>query len=146
MANKQLLRDVVLNLIEGNSEKAAEILSVFIAEKSKEMDSKEDKKKDEEDEKKDESDEDEDDCDDDCEDEDEKKSKKKDDDMVEEKWSNPAFIPEKEKGKHSGKTIEELKGARNKLKAKKDRTAAETSELKSINFAIRARTNWKSID
>lgn len=134
MANKQLLHDVIVEIANGNSDKAADILAAFLSEKTKEMSSKKERK-----------------CKEcecepcecepcECETTIDKGEK------VEEKWSNPAFIPEKEKGKHSGKTIEELKSAREKLKAKKERTAAETSELKSINFAIRARTGWKSID
>lgn len=129
MSNKQLLHDVIVEVANNNSDKAAEILSTFLSEKTKEMASKKQKK-----------------CKicghEHCECEMTADKEEK----VEEKWSNPAFIPEKEKGKHSGKTIEELKSAREKLKAKKERTAAETSELKSINFAIRARTGWKSID
>ena len=60
---------------------------------------------------------------------------------VNEKWDTDTEI--KQTGQYSGKTIEELKSMRAKLKAKKERTAAESTKLRQINFAIRAKRDFK---
>lgn len=58
-----------------------------------------------------------------------------------EKWSGDTEI--KQTGEYSGKTIAELESMRDKLHAKKDHTAEETTKLRQINFAIRAKRDWK---
>ena len=65
------------------------------------------------------------------------------DDFINEKWDGNTEI--KQTGQYSGKTIEELEKMKNALKAKKDHTEAETKKLRQINFAIRAKRNWKGV-
>lgn len=60
---------------------------------------------------------------------------------VDEKWSGDAKI--KQTGEYSGKSIEELEKMKGSLMKKKDRTDAETKKVRQINFAIRAKRNWK---
>lgn len=60
---------------------------------------------------------------------------------IQEKWEGDAKV--EQTGEYSGKTVEELKKMRSGLKAKKERSAAESTKLRQINFAIRAKRNWK---
>lgn len=60
---------------------------------------------------------------------------------IQEKWSGDAEV--EQTGQYAKKTIEELKSMRSKLKAKKERSAAESTKLRQINFAIRAKRDWK---
>jgi hypothetical protein len=61
--------------------------------------------------------------------------------VVSEKWAGDTEI--KSTGKWADKTIAELKKARAALKDKEDRTKEETSKLRQINFAIRAKKGFK---
>lgn len=58
-----------------------------------------------------------------------------------EKWAGDTKI--RKTGKWAGKTIAELQKRANSLRKKETRTDAESSELKQINFAIRAKRDWK---
>jgi hypothetical protein len=68
--------------------------------------------------------------------------------FLNEKWDAKVEIPKSEKGKHTDKTIAELKDERKKLLAKKSRSASEVSKLRELNFAIRAKQmdKWGKID
>jgi len=54
-----------------------------------------------------------------------------------EKWKGDPEI--KQTGEWAGKTKEELCSRRDALKDKKERTAADSTELRQINFAIRSK-------
>lgn len=58
-----------------------------------------------------------------------------------EKWKEPAEVAPSEKGKHSDKSVEELRSQL--AKAKK---AGNTSLVKELNFAIRAKTGWGKVN
>lgn len=64
---------------------------------------------------------------------------------INEKWDSKVEVPKKEKGKYKEWTLTELKEERAKLKDKKSKTATESSKLREINFAIRAKTGWGKI-
>lgn len=63
-----------------------------------------------------------------------------------EKWKKDYEVEKGEKGKYKGKSLSELRSMRETLKAKEDRTEAETEKLREINFAIRAKTGWGDVD
>lgn len=65
------------------------------------------------------------------------------DESVNEKWDTDSQIPASEKGKYNGWTLEELHAERNKLKEKRERSEKESSRLREINFAIRAKQKDK---
>lgn len=58
-----------------------------------------------------------------------------------EKWKGDAEV--EQTGEYADKTVAELQSMRNGLKAKDERTADESTKLRQINFAIRAKRNWK---
>lgn len=60
---------------------------------------------------------------------------------LDEKWKGDADV--KATGEWSKHTVAELEKKAEALRKKKDHTAAETKRLKQINFAIRAKRNWK---
>lgn len=60
---------------------------------------------------------------------------------IQEKWEGGADI--EQTGEYSGKTIGELQSMHDELSAKKDHTAEDTKKLRQINFAIRAKRDWK---
>lgn len=59
-----------------------------------------------------------------------------------EKWDTAVDTPPSLQGKWEGWTLQELRARKKKLKDKTERTAAETKELRQLNFAIRAKTGW----
>lgn len=61
-------------------------------------------------------------------------------DILSEKWDKPAKVAKSERGKHSGKTIEELR--KQLASAKK---AGNTDLVRELNFAIRAKSNWGKV-
>ena len=60
---------------------------------------------------------------------------------VNEKWAHKAHINPKEKGKHSDKSVSELRSEL--AKAKK---SGNTGLMKELNFAIRAKTGWGKVN
>jgi hypothetical protein len=60
---------------------------------------------------------------------------------IKEKWAGDTEV--KSTGQWADKTIGELQSKRKALLAKDDRSAAETKQLRQINFAIRAKRDWK---
>lgn len=62
--------------------------------------------------------------------------------QIEEKWGVQTKTKEKDKGKWEGWTLAELRARKKKLMDKPSRSAAETKEVRQINFAIRAKTGW----
>lgn len=65
--------------------------------------------------------------------------------VLEEKWGVTDAVSSKEKGKYNNWTLADLRSERSKLKAKKERTPAESGKLKELNFAIRAKTGWGKV-
>jgi hypothetical protein len=63
-----------------------------------------------------------------------------------EKWKEDAKINPKKKGMFDGWTVADLKKERTRLKKKEERTAAESTKLKEVNYAIRAKTGWGKVD
>ena len=63
-------------------------------------------------------------------------------DMLE-KWDTEAKLNPKKKGMFAGKTIADLEAMRDRLKKKENHTSAESTKLREINYAIRAKRNWK---
>ena len=61
-------------------------------------------------------------------------------DLINEKWSKPAKVAKSERGKHSGKSLEEL---RSQLASAKE--AGNTDRIRELNFAIRAKTDWGKV-
>ena len=66
---------------------------------------------------------------------DKKKSK------LDEKWSQEAKVNPKEKGKHTNKSVEQLR--KELASAKK---AGNTGLIKELDFAIRAKTGWGKVN
>ena len=62
-------------------------------------------------------------------------------DVVSEKWDGDSKV--KSTGENSGKTIEQLEKEAESLRAKDDKTEAESKKLRQINFAIRAKRKFK---
>ena len=60
-----------------------------------------------------------------------------------EKWTGSPEVEKRDKWGEEQISMADLKKKRDALKAKEDRTEAETSELRQINFAIRARQKDK---
>jgi hypothetical protein len=60
-----------------------------------------------------------------------------------EKWKDDAEIKKLDKYGKEEMTKDQLCAKRDKLKAKEDRTAEESKELRRINFAIRSRQKGK---
>lgn len=58
---------------------------------------------------------------------------------LDEKWGTEMKTAPKDVGKWDGYTIAELKARKKKLMDKEERTAAESKEVRQINFAIRAK-------
>jgi ribosomal protein S27AE len=58
---------------------------------------------------------------------------------LDEKWGTKMKTAPKDMGKWDGWTIAELKARKKKLMDKEDRTAAQSKEVRQINFAIRAK-------
>lgn len=61
--------------------------------------------------------------------------------VIQEKWKGAGEV--QQTGEYADKTITELKSMQSKLKDKKERTAEESTKLRQINFAIRAKRDWK---
>ncbi len=68
---------------------------------------------------------------------------KKGEGELDEAWGTKMHTPEKKKGMWDGYTLAELKSKKAKLMAKKERTAAESTKVKELNFAIRAKQKNK---
>lgn len=68
------------------------------------------------------------------------------DKSVSEKWKSETDTPKSEKGKYKEWTLEDLRAERTKLKDKKSKTADDSSKLREINFAIRAKTGWGKVE
>ena len=100
-----------------------------IEEKKKESKEEKDEEKEEVKEEKDEDDEDK-----------EEKDEVEEAEQVDEKWSKEAEINPKEKGKHSNKSLSQL---RSELASAKK--AGNTSLERELNFAIRAKTGWGKV-
>lgn len=62
--------------------------------------------------------------------------------QIEEKWGVEMKTKPKDVGKWEGWTLDRLRARKKRLMDKPERTAAETKEVKQINFAIRAKTGW----
>lgn len=61
---------------------------------------------------------------------------------VDEKWDTDYETPESKKGMWKGWSKERLEKRRNALRKKETRTPAETTTLRQINFALRAKSDW----
>lgn len=62
--------------------------------------------------------------------------------QLKEKWAGDADIKKLDKYGKEQQSLAQLKSKQSALRSKKDRTDADSKELKRINFAIRARTGW----
>lgn len=71
------------------------------------------------------------------------KAYKDDEEEIEEAWEGDPEIKQLDKYGKEEMTKAELCAKRDKLKAKEDRTEAETTELRRINFALRSRQKGK---
>jgi hypothetical protein len=69
-------------------------------------------------------------------------------DNLAEAWKEKMNTAKKDKGMWDGYTLEDLKSKKEKLMAKKERTAAEQKKVKELNFAIRAKQKdkWGKVD
>ena len=59
-----------------------------------------------------------------------------------EKWDTEAKTNPKKKGMFDGKNASELKAEVARLRKKKNHTPAETTKMRELNYAIRAKTGW----
>ena len=57
-----------------------------------------------------------------------------------EKWTTPVNVSKKEKGKHSHKTLEELRSQLSRAKK-----SGNADLVRELNFAIRAKTGWGKV-
>jgi len=62
-----------------------------------------------------------------------------------EKWDTDYQTPDSKKGMWNGWTIKDLKKERDRLKSKEKRSKSDSTRLKQVNFAIRAKTKWGKI-
>lgn len=62
-----------------------------------------------------------------------------------EEWDTEYETPERKKGMWDGWSKERLQKRRNALRAKDERSDAESTELKQINFALRAKSGWGKV-
>lgn len=67
------------------------------------------------------------------------------DKCIKEKWGNEYVTPKNKKGMWKGWSIEKLKKERERLENIVDRSDAESTRLKQVNFALRAKTGWGSV-
>lgn len=65
---------------------------------------------------------------------------------IAEKWDTDYETPESKKGMWDGYSKAELESKRAALRKKEERTDAESTELKQINFALRAKSDWGDVD
>jgi hypothetical protein len=63
--------------------------------------------------------------------------------VLNEKWKGEPEIAKKDKYGKEEMTIDQLCARKKELKKKEERTPEETTELRQINFALRARRGWK---
>lgn len=61
---------------------------------------------------------------------------------VVEKWTGDADVKKLDKYGSEQTPLADLRKKRNALRDKEERTAAQTKELRRMNFAIRSRTGW----
>lgn len=59
-----------------------------------------------------------------------------------EKWGKKDVVNPEKKGMFDGWSHEKLTAARDRLRKKKNHTAAETTRLRELNFALRAKNSW----
>lgn len=64
---------------------------------------------------------------------------------ITEKWGTDYKTPDDKKGMWKGWSIDDLKKERQRLLDIKDRSDAECTRLKQVNFALRAKTGWSSV-
>jgi hypothetical protein len=69
-------------------------------------------------------------------------SKKK----IVEKWDTDYETPEAKKGMWDGWSKADLEKERNKLRNKEERTDADSTRLRQVNFALRAKSDWGDAD
>lgn len=68
------------------------------------------------------------------------------DKYIKEKWGGkPMKTPKAKKGMWKGWSLDDLKKERQRLKAIKGKTPAESTRLKEVNFALRAKTGWGKV-
>ena len=67
---------------------------------------------------------------------------------VNEKWGEETTVSPSEKGKYTGKTIEELRKSYNALKSSgpHHKGSPEYGRMRELAFAIRAKTGWGGVD
>lgn len=65
--------------------------------------------------------------------------------FLNEKWNTDYKTPDDKKGMWNNWSLEDLQKERDRLKNKTSRTSAESTRLKQVNFAIRAKTGWGKI-
>jgi hypothetical protein len=66
--------------------------------------------------------------------------------LLSEKWDSDYETPDSKKGMWDGRSKERLQKRRNALRNKDERTEAESTELKQVNFALRAKSGWGKAD
>jgi hypothetical protein len=66
--------------------------------------------------------------------------------VIDEKWDSDYETPESKKGMWDGWSKERLEQRRSALRNKEERTDAESTELKQVNFALRAKSGWGDVD
>jgi len=64
---------------------------------------------------------------------------------INEKWDTDYETPESKKGMWDGYSKSELESMRSNLSDKEERTDAESTKLKQLNFALRAKSDWGDV-
>ena len=65
--------------------------------------------------------------------------------MVTEKWDTDYETPKSKQGMWDGWSKSDLEAERNKLRDKEERTDADSTRLKQVNFALRAKSGWGDV-
>lgn len=65
--------------------------------------------------------------------------------QIDEAWDSDYETPDSKKGMWNGWSKERLEKKRNALRNKDERTDAQSTELKQVNFALRAKTGWGKV-
>lgn len=66
--------------------------------------------------------------------------------LLSEKWDTDYETPESKKGMWDGWSKDDLEQERTKLRNKDDRSEADSTRLKQVNFALRAKSDWGKAD
>ena len=65
--------------------------------------------------------------------------------ILNEKWDINYKTPDSKKDMWDGWSINDLKKERKRLLSKENRSNSESTRLKQVNFALRAKNNWSKV-